>query len=80
MRDVPIPSKDMAAYWIEHVLRHGGTKHLDVGPKNMPFYQRHLIDVILFLVFAPILVIIALLAAGYYVFTKHLHSPKLKTN
>ncbi|KAI9551887.1 UDP-glycosyltransferase 209A1 [Daphnia sinensis] len=49
MRDEIMPGKKVAAYWIEYVIRHGSTKHLQVASKNMPFYQRHLIDVALFL-------------------------------
>ncbi|XP_057375386.1 UDP-glycosyltransferase UGT5-like [Daphnia carinata] len=50
MHDQLVPGTDLAIYWIEHVLRHGGTKHLQVASKNVPFYQRHLVDVVLFLV------------------------------
>ncbi|XP_057375387.1 UDP-glycosyltransferase UGT5-like [Daphnia carinata] len=49
MRDEIMPGKDVAAYWIEYVIRHGSTKHLQMASKNMPSYQRHLIDVALFL-------------------------------
>lgn len=50
MRDEIKPGKEVAAYWIEYILRHGGTKHLQVASKNMPFYQKHLLDVAIFLV------------------------------
>uniref|UniRef100_A0A0P5LVW5 UDP-glucuronosyltransferase n=1 Tax=Daphnia magna TaxID=35525 RepID=A0A0P5LVW5_9CRUS len=49
MHDEIMPGKEVAAYWIEYVIRHGGTKHLQLASKNMPFYQRHLIDVAFFL-------------------------------
>jgi glucuronosyltransferase len=29
----------------ESHIRHGGTKHLQLAAKGMPFYQRHLLDV-----------------------------------
>ncbi|KZS19435.1 putative UDP-glucuronosyltransferase [Daphnia magna] len=45
MHDEIMPGKEVAAYWIEYVIRHGDTKHLQLASKNMPFYQRHLIDV-----------------------------------
>ena len=48
MRDELVSGKDLAVYWIEHVLRHKGSKHLQLAGKNLPFYQRHMIDVILF--------------------------------
>ena len=55
MQDEMIPAKDVAVYWIEHVLRHGDTKHLQNKAKHMPFYQLHLLDV--WLVFGSTLVI-----------------------
>lgn len=50
MQDQIIPGKEVAVYWIEYVIRHGGAKHLQLSSKNMPFYQRYLIDVALFLI------------------------------
>lgn len=50
MRDEILPGKDVAAYWIEYVIRHGGTKHLQLTSKNLPFYQKHLLDVAFVLV------------------------------
>ncbi len=44
-----VPAGDVAVYWVEHVLRHGGTKHLQLSSRNMPLYQYFLIDVWLFL-------------------------------
>lgn len=58
MRDEILPGKDVAAYWIEYVIRHGGTKHLQLASKNMPFYQRHLLDVALFLEMVAIFVLL----------------------
>ena len=49
MRDEMLPGRDVATYWIEHVLRHGGTRHLQLSAKNLGFIQKHLIDVWLFL-------------------------------
>lgn len=49
MRDELMPGKEVAVYWVEHVLRHGGTKHLQLSGRDMPFYQRYLLDVIAFL-------------------------------
>ena len=48
MRDEMLPAKDVAVYWIEHVLRHG-TKHLQVTSRNLNYFQNYLIDVWLFL-------------------------------
>ena len=49
MQDEIMPGREVAVYWIEHVLRHGGTKHLQNRAKHLPFYQRHLLDVWLLL-------------------------------
>lgn len=57
-----MPGQELAAYWIEHVLRHNGTKHLQLASKNLPFYQRHLIDVISFLVALVFLILLFIFA------------------
>lgn len=49
MHDQLVSGTDLAIYWIEHVLRHGGTKHLQVASKDVSFYQRYLVDIVLFL-------------------------------
>ncbi len=49
IKDELVPGKDVAAYWIEHVLRHGGTKHLQSAGKDMPVYQYYLLDVFSFI-------------------------------
>ncbi|XP_059353346.1 UDP-glucosyltransferase 2-like [Daphnia carinata] len=76
MRDQLVPSREVAAYWVEHVLHQGGTKHLQ--SIDMPFYQLYLIDVWLFL-FASL----SLLAFVNYkiaaVIVRRLSTAKLKT-
>lgn len=54
MQDELIPGADLAVYWIEYVLRHG-VKHLQLGAKEMPLYQRHLLDIMAFLIASIIL-------------------------
>ena len=39
MHDELVPGKKIAAYWVEYILRHGGTKHLETTSKNMPFIK-----------------------------------------
>ena len=51
-----IPGKDRAVYWVEHVLRHGGAKHLQLSSKKMPFYQKYLLDVWLFLALIGVII------------------------
>ena len=67
MRDELMPSKELGTYWIEHVLRHNGAKHLQLAGKDLPFYQKYLIDVILFLVgLILILVVISFLLIRWF--------------
>jgi len=61
MRDELMPAKDIGAYWVEHVLRQKGTKHLQLAGKDMPFYQRYLLDVIAFLMGIALMILIALI-------------------
>lgn len=58
MRDEMVPGKEVGAYWIEYILRHGSTKHLQVASKDLPFYQMHLIDVALFLITIVLVVLL----------------------
>ena len=45
LRDQPETPLERAVFWTEHVLRHNGTRHLELGSRNLNFYQRALIDV-----------------------------------
>ena len=63
MRDEILPGKDVATYWIEYVIRHGGTKHLQLASKKMPFYQKYLLDVTLFLE----ILLVAILLVDFYI-------------
>ncbi|KAI9551886.1 hypothetical protein GHT06_022222 [Daphnia sinensis] len=56
MQDQIIPGKEVAVYWMEYVIRHGGAKHLHLSSKNMPFYQRYLIDVAVFLILVAFII------------------------
>lgn len=49
MRDQLVSGKDTAVYWVEHVIRHNGTKHLKLASQGMPFYQYFMLDVMLLL-------------------------------
>uniref|UniRef100_V5IAF1 UDP-glucuronosyltransferase n=1 Tax=Anoplophora glabripennis TaxID=217634 RepID=V5IAF1_ANOGL len=54
MRDRPVQSLDLARYWVEYVIRHGGTPHLRVAGVDLPWYKYLLLDVILFVVLASV--------------------------
>ena len=81
MRDELIPGKEVAVYWVEHVLRHGGTKHLQVAARNLPFHQRYLLDVaavlilVLFMLFFSIYQVIR-----WIVYKCYLKNEKIKTS
>ncbi|XP_040823059.1 UDP-glucuronosyltransferase 2B13-like [Ochotona curzoniae] len=47
--DQPMKPLDRAAFWIEHVMRHKGAKHLRVAAYDLTWYQYHSLDVIGFL-------------------------------
>lgn len=77
IRDELVPSKETAAYWIEHVIRHNGTKHLQLLSKHMPFYQRHLLDVTLFLiVISTVFLVLTIAALRWTIFKCYIISEK----
>ncbi|XP_040823464.1 UDP-glucuronosyltransferase 2B13-like isoform X3 [Ochotona curzoniae] len=47
--DQPMKPLDRAVFWIEHVMRHKGAKHLRVAAYDLTWYQYHSLDVIGFL-------------------------------
>jgi glucuronosyltransferase len=47
LRDEPMLPVEKAAYWIEHILRHGGRLHLRAeGADQMNFFQYFMLDII----------------------------------
>ncbi|KAI7793325.1 UDP glucuronosyltransferase 5 family, polypeptide D1 [Triplophysa rosa] len=48
-RDQPMRPLDTAIFWIEHVMRHKGAKHLRSEFYNMSWYSYHSVDVFLVL-------------------------------
>lgn len=62
--DQPVKPLDLAIYWTEYVLRHGGAVHLQNAAQKMNFIQRHSIDTVgLFIVLA----ILSILCLGVVV-------------
>ena len=49
LRDQPLAGREVAVYWCEHVLRHGGAEHFELSSKRTPWFQYWLCDVVLFL-------------------------------
>ncbi|CAH0555382.1 unnamed protein product [Brassicogethes aeneus] len=50
LRDKPILPIELAMFWIEHVLRHDGIDYLRSTSLDLSWYQKYLLDVILFVV------------------------------
>lgn len=44
--DQPITSIEKAMFWIEHVIRHKGAKHLEFKAKTVPIHQTFCLDFI----------------------------------
>lgn len=55
LKNRPMTAGDTSAFWIEHVIKHGGD-YLRPSSLDMPFYQLYLIDVFL-LLFAFIFIV-----------------------
>ena len=47
LKSQPMTTQDTSAYWVEHVLKHGG-EHLRTGAMDMPLYQFLMLDILLF--------------------------------
>lgn len=47
MHDQPQTALDRAVWWTEHVLRHGGGKHLRSPSANMPWSEYLALDLVL---------------------------------
>ena len=45
MHDELVSPRDTAAFWVEYVLRHNGTKHLKMSSERMATYRYYLLDV-----------------------------------
>lgn len=58
VRDELIPGVDVSVYWIEHVLRYKGAKHLQSASRNLPFYVNYLLDIWLFLFIVGVVVLV----------------------
>lgn len=82
MRDELMPAKDIAAYWIEHVIRQGGSNHLQLlAAKQMPLYQRYLVDILSFLMLVIGAVLLGVLVLIRFIFRRCFRrSMKVKEN
>ena len=60
LRDQLETPLERAVFWTEHVLRHKGTRHLQLGSKDLAPYQRALVDVYAILFIAGFLMFVCL--------------------
>ncbi|KAK9498364.1 hypothetical protein O3M35_003014 [Rhynocoris fuscipes] len=59
-KDKPISPMDNAIYWIEYVIRHKGAPHLRPAVLDLYWYQRLMLDVIVFYLFISAILIFIL--------------------
>lgn len=64
MRNPLVKPMDTAVYWVEHVLKYKGAKHLRNAGMKLSWYQYLLLDVFAFLI--AVAVILAVIA--FYTF------------
>lgn len=62
LADQPLDSLERAAWWIEYVIRHGGTKHLRAP--QLSWFQYLVLDVT---VTVAVLAALAMLAVVYFI-------------
>ncbi|KAM3864514.1 UDP-glucuronosyltransferase 2C1-like [Diretmus argenteus] len=61
-RDQPVKPLDLALFWVEFVMRHKGAAHLRTESYRMPWYSYHSVDVLLFSVAVPTLLLLTFAA------------------
>lgn len=78
MRDQPQIPVERSMWWIEHILRHGGGKHLRSPAANMSWAKYLEIDVLLLILFTLMLALTLIVTALFIVY-RFLKSRLLKT-
>ena len=78
-RSDPMTPQQRAAYWIEHVIKHGD-KHLRSYALEMPFYQYIMLDIVAFIAVIIILVLLICIKIIHITWKWCRKSDKLKTN
>ncbi|KAI5633106.1 UDP-glucoronosyl and UDP-glucosyl transferase domain-containing protein [Phthorimaea operculella] len=82
MRDEPMSGLQRAVWWTEHVLRHGGARHLRAPAANISWGQYLELELLVILLALVLSVIIALLGAVYFawVYWEYTDDKKVKTS
>ncbi|KMQ96120.1 2-hydroxyacylsphingosine 1-beta-galactosyltransferase [Lasius niger] len=60
LRDLPIDSRELATWWVEHVAKHGGADHLKSSIRYMSTIHYYSMDVAVFYISSLILIIYGL--------------------
>ena len=60
-KDQPLKPDERAAFWVEHILKHGGGRHLRSAAFDLSLYQYYMLDVILFIMMSSVTFVISLL-------------------
>ena len=77
-RDQPMNGRERGAFWIEHVIRHGG-KHLRTLSMDLPLYQFLMLDVF-FVIGVVVIAVLLLLRIVFKFLYKRFTQKKLKSN
>ncbi|PZC71193.1 hypothetical protein B5X24_HaOG200288 [Helicoverpa armigera] len=78
MFDQPQPPLERAVWWTEHVLRHGGARHLRSPAANMSWTQFLELELVLTVVAVLLPIVFLLLVFVYKIFKYVIGSPKEK--
>ncbi|XP_049742078.1 UDP-glucuronosyltransferase 2B4-like isoform X2 [Elephas maximus indicus] len=76
--DQPVKPLDLAAFWIEFVMRHKGAKHLRPAALSLTWYQYHSLDVIGFLLACVAIVSFLVIKCCLFGFQKFFKAGKKK--
>lgn len=58
MHDRPVKPLDLAVYWIEYVARHRGAPHFRSAALDLNWYQRSMLDIIIFLTLVTVILFV----------------------
>nr|XP_023410876.1 UDP-glucuronosyltransferase 2B31-like isoform X3 [Loxodonta africana] len=76
--DQPVKPLDLAAFWIEFVMRHKGAKHLRPAALSLTWYQYHSLDVIGFLLACVVIVTFLVIKCCLFGYQKFFKTGKKK--
>lgn len=83
MHDQPQTALERAVWWTEHVLRHGGGRHLRAPAANMSWAEYLDVELLAVLAIGALSIVVTIIVALYIAVSfvkKNLLSAKLKMN